>query len=57
MKTTNNNPAELRELGALAALLAWMDRNPRISSIILWALFAALFWAVFTYRFTIPAYQ
>lgn len=57
MKTTNDNRAELRELGALAPLLRWMDRHPRAASLILWLQVAALLWAVFTYRFTIPAYQ
>jgi hypothetical protein len=57
MKTTTNTPAELRELGALAPLFAWTDRHPRAASVLLWLMVAALVWAVFTYDFTIPAYQ
>ena len=57
MKTTTNTPAEVRELGALAALLAWMDRHPRTATAIMWLLFAALAYAVVTYDFTIPMYK
>lgn len=57
MKTTTNTPAELRELGALAPLFAWLARHPRTSSALLWAMAAALVYVVFTYNFTIPAYK
>lgn len=57
MKTINNTPAELRELGPLAALFAWIERHPRTAAALLWLQVAALIWAVFTYHFTIPAYQ
>lgn len=54
---TNNTPAELRELGTLAALFGWMDRHPRAASFILWLWVAALVWVIFSYNFTIPAYK
>ena len=57
MKTINDTPAELRELGALAPLFAWIDRHPRTSSALLWIMVAALIYAIFTYDFTIPAYK
>jgi len=57
MKTTNDNRAELRELGALAPLLEWMDRHPKTAAALLWLQALALAYVVFTYRFTIPAYQ
>ena len=57
MKTINDTPAELRELGALAPLFAWTDRHPRTASALLWLMAAALVYVVFTYNFTIPAYK
>ena len=57
MKTINDTPAELRELGALASLFAWTDRHPRAAAVLLWLMAAALVWAVFTYDFTIPMYK
>ena len=57
MKTINDTPAELRELGALAPLFAWTDRHPRAASVLLWIMAAALVYAVFTYEFTIPMYK
>lgn len=52
MKTTSNTPAELRELGQLAAVFAWMDRHPRAAAVILWLQAIALAYAVFSYNFT-----
>lgn len=57
MKTINDTPAELRELGALAPLFAWTDRHPRAASVLLALMVAALIYAVFTYDFTIPMYK
>lgn len=57
MKTINDTPAELRELGALAPLFAWTDRHPRAAAALLWLMAAALVYVVFTYNFTIPAYK
>lgn len=66
MNTQNNNsrpaathqqPAELRELGPLAALFGWMDQHPRTASALLWLQVVALIWAVFAYDFTIPMYK
>ena len=49
--------ALLRQLGPLGLLLAWLDRHPRTAAALLWLMAAALFWVVFTYNFTIPAYK
>ena len=57
MKTINDTPAELRELGALAPLFAWTDRHPRAASVLLALMVAALVYVIFTYNFTIPAYK
>lgn len=59
MKTNSNTtPApELAQFGPLAAFFAWIDRNPRTSSALLWLMAAALICAIFTYNFTIPAYK
>ena len=57
MKTTSNTPAELRELGPLADVFAWMDSHPRAARALLWLMAAALVYVVFTYNFTIPAYK
>jgi hypothetical protein len=51
------NKSIYREFGPLAGLFAWIDNNPRTSSALLWLMAAALAWVVFTYHFTIPAYQ
>ena len=53
MKTTNNTPAHVQELGEpLAALLGWIDRHPRTASALLWLQVAAILYAVINYRFT-----
>ena len=53
MKTTNNTPANIQELGApLAALLGWTDRHPRTAAALLWLQVAAILYAVITYNFT-----
>lgn len=57
MNRTSNTPAELRELGPLASLFAWIDRHPRTAAALLWLQVAALLWVIFSYNFTIPAYQ
>ena len=59
MKTNNNTtPApELAQFGPLAYLFAWLDRNPRTASALLWLQVVALIWAVFAYDFTIPMYK
>ena len=51
------NKSIYREFGPLAGLFAWIDRNPRMSSALLWLMAAALAWAVWSYEFTIPAYK
>jgi hypothetical protein len=57
MKTINDTPAELRELGALAPLFAWTDRHPKTATALLWLQIIALVYIVLTYNFTIPAYK
>ena len=52
MKTINDTPAELRELGALAPLFAWTDRHPRTAAVLLWLQIIALAYIVLTYNFT-----
>ncbi len=54
MKTTSNTtPAhELAQFGPLAAFFAWIDRNPRTSSALLWLMAAALLYFALTYNFT-----
>ena len=49
--------ALVRQLGPLGLLLAWLDRHPTIANIIIGIMALALAYAVFTYEFTIPAYQ
>lgn len=36
---------------------AWLDRHPAIANIIIGIMALALAYAVFSYEFTIPAYQ
>lgn len=59
MKQTNYTPAPVSfdAVPGLAWLFAWIDRHPRMSSALLWAMAAALVYVVFTYNFTIPAYK
>lgn len=59
MRQTNNTPAPVNynAVPGLSWLFAWIDRHPRTASALLWLLGFALLWVVFTYRFTIPAYQ
>ena len=54
MKTNSNTtPApELAQFGPMAAFFAWIDRNPRTSSALLWLMAAALFYFALTYNFT-----
>lgn len=54
MKTKNNTtPApELAQFGPLAYLFAWIDRNPRTSSALVWLMLAALVYVAFCYEFT-----
>ena len=53
MRQTNNTPAEIyAQLPGLAWLFRWIDRHPRTSSALLWAMGAALLWAVINYEFT-----
>jgi hypothetical protein len=47
-------PAEIRYIVPFAS---WMDRHPVITNIIIVIMALALAYAVFTYEFTIPAYQ
>ena len=45
------------ELQMIMPFAAWMDRHPAATNIIIAVGIAALAWVVFTYEFTIPAYQ
>ena len=45
------------ELQMIVPCAAWLDRHPTIANIIIWIMALALAYAVFTYEFTIPAYQ
>ena len=45
------------ELQMIVPFAAWRDRHPAATNIIIAVGIAALAWVVFTYEFTIPAYQ
>jgi hypothetical protein len=45
------------ELQMIVPFAGWLDRHPTAASIILWIMILALVYVVFTYEFTIPAYQ
>lgn len=46
-----------KEFGILGRFFLWMDRHPRTAAALLWLQVAALLWVIFSYNFTIPAYQ
>lgn len=45
------------ELQMIVPFAAWLDRHPTIANIIIWIMALALAYVVFSYEFTIPAYQ
>lgn len=47
-----NNPAELRELGPMASVFAWLDRHQTVATVLLWLQLIALAYVVITYDFT-----
>ena len=49
-----NIPMEIRMIVPFAA---WLYRHPTIANIIIGIMALALAWVIFTYEFTIPAYQ
>ena len=49
--------SEMDEIRMIVPFAAWLDRHPTIANIIIWIMALALAYAVFSYEFTIPAYQ
>ena len=48
---------EMDEIRMIVPLAGWMERHPTITNALIAIGIAALAWVVFTYEFTIPAYQ
>ncbi len=49
--------SESDEIRMIVPFAAWLDRHPAIANIIIGIMALALAYAVFSYEFTIPAYQ
>ena len=52
--TESQIPMEIRLIVPFAG---WIERHPRLSNLLIVIGLLALVWVVFTYEFTIPAYQ
>lgn len=49
--------SESDEIKMIVPFAVWLDRHPTIANIIIGIMALALAYAVFSYEFTIPAYQ